>query len=59
MERVPKNYKRVDLLVDDYKNKTNSPKLNEQAMRGQSERIQIASLQSRIAIEFRTNFEKQ
>ena len=54
MERIPKNYKGVDLLVDDYKNKANSPKLNEQEMRGQSERIQIASLQSRIPTEFRT-----
>ena len=54
MERIPKNNKGVDLLVDDYKNKANSPKLNEQAMRGQSERIQIASLQSRIPTEFRT-----
>ena len=59
MQRIPKNYKRVDLLADDYKNKANSLKSNEQAMRGQSERIQIASLQFRIAIEFRTNFEKQ
>ena len=24
MQRIPKNYKRVDLLVDDYKNKANS-----------------------------------
>ena len=34
MQRIPKNYKRVDLLADDYKNKANSFKLNEQAMRG-------------------------
>ena len=54
MQRIPKNYKWVDLLVDDYKNKANSLKLNEQAMRGQSERIKIASLQSRIPTEFRT-----
>ena len=38
MQRMPKNYKRVDLLADDYKSKVNSFKLNEQAMRGQSER---------------------
>ena len=43
--RIPKNYKRVDLLADKYKNKVNSLKLNEQAMCGQSEIIQIASLQ--------------
>ena len=43
MQLIPKNYKRVDFLADDYKNKANSLKLNEQAMRGQSERIQIAS----------------
>ena len=54
MQRIPKNYKRVNLLVDDYKNKANSLKLNEQVMRGQYERIQIASLQSIIPTEFRT-----
>ena len=53
IQRIPKNYKRVDILTDDYKNKENSLKLNEQALRGQSERIQIASLQSRIPSEFR------
>ena len=54
MQRIPKNYKRVDLLAYDYKNKANSLRLNEQGMHGQSERIQIASLQSRIRPEFRT-----
>ena len=54
MQRIPKNYKRVDLLADDYKSKANFFNLNEKAMRGQSERIQIASLQSRIPPEFRT-----
>ena len=38
---VPKKYKQVDLLADDYKNKVNSLKLNEQAMRGQSERTKL------------------
>ena len=54
IQHIPKNYKRVDLLADNYKNKPNSLKLNEQAMHGQSERIQIASPQSRIPAEFRT-----
>ena len=54
MQRIPKNNKRIDLLADDYENKVNFLKLNEQATRGQSERIQIASLQSRIPTEFRT-----
>ena len=52
--RIPKNYKRVDLLADHYKNKRNSPKLNEKAMCGKSKRIQIALLQFRIPAEFRT-----
>ena len=43
MQRIPKNYKRVDFVADDYKNKANSLKLNEQTMRGQTERIQTAS----------------
>ena len=54
MQRILKNYKRVDLLVENYKNKANSLKLNEQTMGGQSEKIQIASLQTRIPTEFRT-----
>ena len=54
MQRIPKNYKRLDLLADDYKSKTNFFNLNEQAMHGQSERIQIASLHSRIPPEVRT-----
>ena len=54
MQRIPKNYKRVDLLADDYKSKANSFNFNEQAMRGQSERIQIALLQPRIPPEVRT-----
>ena len=31
MRRIPKNYKRADILADDYKNKANSLKLSEQA----------------------------
>ena len=31
MQRIPKNYKRADILADDYKNKANSLKLSEQA----------------------------
>ena len=58
MQRIPKIYKRVNLLACDYKNKANSLKLNEQAMRGQSERIQIASAQSRIPPEFKTRILK-
>ena len=54
MQRILKNYKWVDLLVEDHKNKANSLKLNEQAMHGQSERIQIASLHSRFPTKFRT-----
>ena len=33
MQRISKNYKRVDLLADEYRNKANSFKLNEKAMR--------------------------
>ena len=34
MQRIPKNYKRINLLSDDYKSNANSFKLNEQAVRG-------------------------
>ena len=34
MQRIPKNYKWIDLLSDDYKSTANSFKLNEQAVRG-------------------------
>ena len=54
MQNIPQNYKRIDLLADDYKNKTKYHKLNEQAMCGQSERTQIVSLLSRIPTEFMT-----
>ena len=52
MQRMLKNYKRFDFLTDNYKNKASYLKLNEQAMSGQSERTQIASLQSSILTEF-------
>ena len=34
MQRIPKNYKWIDLLSDDYKSTANPFKLNEQAVRG-------------------------
>ena len=56
---IPNNYKRVDFQTDDYKNKANSLKLSELAMSEQSERIPIASLQSRIPIEFRARISRE
>ena len=54
MQRISKNYKRVDTRADDFKNKTNFLKLNEQSMHRQSKRIQTSSFQSRIPTHFRT-----
>ena len=49
---IVKNHKRFGFLTDNYKKEASYLKLNKQAMSGQSERTQIASLQSSILTEF-------
>ena len=52
MQDIVKNHNRFDFLTDNYKNKASYLKLNKQATSAQSERTQIASLQSSILTEF-------
>ena len=58
MQRIPKNYKRVDFPADNDQNKATYLKLNKRAMSGLSDRPKIASLPSRIPTEFRTRISR-
>jgi len=51
---IPKSYKQVDIIADNYKDSTNSIKRGERMNRGESEQIQIASLSSKVPSDFRT-----
>ena len=50
VKKLPKNYGRIDIVADSYKE--NSLKREEQEKRGQSEKVQISSLQSKIVSDF-------